>query len=252
MSPSIYKDDGIGHDLEAEKMLNNDSSVYNIDQRKQLKIDLGGYQLLSGIEIEIGFCTFEILGTKIVNFNQIITLVTSTTVMENKLLKIQVDDERPQKILNLILQPLSAVKPCQLKYLDIIAEGGDQFLLQHVESSLYLSIYHRNLSLYLHPLNCGTSQGTMWTCRQGQLRNINTGQYLKFGKKDNGLIFATAHENATLKSSAVNFADGKLTFTVEQESFGLQPSRYPWTSNLTKTINAVATEIIRQRLGKAT
>ena len=250
MSPSIYKENGIEYDLEAEKILNNDSSIYNIDQRKQLKIDLGGYQLLSLIEIEAESCIFEVLGRNIA-FNKIVTLVTSTTVMDNKLLKIQVDEERPQKILYINLQPLSAVKPCQLKYLDITAEGGDQFLLQHVESSLYLSIYHRNLSLYLHPLNCGTSQGTMWTCRQGQLRNINTGQYLKFGKKDNGLIFATAHENATLKSSAVNFADGKLTFTVEQESFGLQPSRYPWTSNLTKTINAVATEIVRQRLGKS-
>ena len=250
MSPSIYKEDGIEHDLEAEKILNNDSSIYNIDHRKQLKIDLVGYQLLSMIEIEAESCIFEVLGRNM-DLNKNITLVSLTFAMRKEVLKIQVDDERPQRILYLNLQPLSPLKPCQLKYLDIIAEGGDQFLLQHVDSSLYLSIYHRNLSLYLHPLNCGTSQGTMWTCRQGQLRNNNNGLYLKFGKKDNGLIFATAHENATLKSSAVNFADGKLTFTVEQESFGLQPSRYPWTSNLTKTINSVATEIIRQRLGKS-
>ena len=232
------------HDLEAEKLFNNDSSIYNIDQPKQLTIDLGGYQFVSALEIEIGMCAFELVGTAMNSSPK--TLVESNFVLEEKLLKIQtISSNVPQKILYLKLNPQSVEKPGHIKYLGIITEDGDPFHLQHLGSSLYLSLYHRDQSLYLHPLNCGTINGTLWTCRQGQLRNIN-GNYLKFMKKTtDDLIIATANENATLKSTSVDFIDETLTFTVDQETFHLKPSRYPWTSNLSRS-NEFGTEIRRK------
>ena len=66
-----------------------------------------------------------------------------------------------------------------IEYIGFHADDQPPRLIYHPLSSKYLSVGPNDKFLLLHPNNCRTSKYTLWTCENGQLKNMN-GKYVKF------------------------------------------------------------------------
>ena len=205
-------------------------------------IDLGLYKYINGIIIHNGnpgITTFTLSRTNFVGNDD--ELIGDTAITDGQELK-QSFSAKGAKILKFTVSfKQNGNSWSGLKHVKFLSpDDPEPFLLKHEDTSMYLSEGPNDKLLFNHYFTCRTYNYSLWTCSNGEI--FNGKKTLKFMEKEDfdmiankknvesdeyTMLVPTFRDEATLRSSSIDFSGGVLAVTVNEVKYYLRPKNFP-------------------------